>query len=155
MFLSANEFLFFIIIFILIMVTETISDYYRHPRRPNSQFLEPLVKTWDTFLVRFINVLLLFFSHLVMSDSWQPWAASTPGFPVLHYLPEFVQTQRPLSQWCHPAISSSVTPFSSCPQSFRASGSFPMSRLFASGDQNIVVSVQHQSFQWIFRVENV
>ena len=46
----------------------------------------------------------------------------------------------PLSQWCHPIISSSVAPFSSCPQSFPASGSFPMSRLFASGGQSIGAS---------------
>ena len=46
----------------------------------------------------------------------------------------------PLSQCCHPAISSSVVPFSSCPQSFPASGSFPVSRLFASGGQSIGVS---------------
>ena len=45
-----------------------------------------------------------------------------------------------LSQWCHPAISSSVIPFSSCPQSLPASGSFPMSQLFASGGQSIGVS---------------
>ena len=46
----------------------------------------------------------------------------------------------PLSQWCHPTISSSVVPFSSCPQSFPASGSFPMSQFFASGGQGIGVS---------------
>ena len=46
----------------------------------------------------------------------------------------------PLSQWCHPATSSSVVPFSSCPQSFPASRSFPMSQLFASGGQSIGVS---------------
>ena len=46
----------------------------------------------------------------------------------------------PLSQWCHPTISSSVIPFSSCPQSFPASGSFQMSQLFASGSQIIKVS---------------
>ena len=46
----------------------------------------------------------------------------------------------PLSWWCHPAISSSVVPFSSCPQSFPASGSFPMSQLFAWGGQSIGVS---------------
>ena len=45
-----------------------------------------------------------------------------------------------LSWWCHPTISSSVIPFSSCPQSFPASGSFQMSQLFASGDQSIGVS---------------
>ena len=47
----------------------------------------------------------------------------------------------PLNQWCHPTISSSVTPFSSCPQFFPASGSFPMIWLFASGGQSIGVSV--------------
>ena len=46
----------------------------------------------------------------------------------------------PLSQWCHPTISSSVVPFSSCLQSFPASGSFPVSQLFASGGQSIRVS---------------
>ena len=46
----------------------------------------------------------------------------------------------PLSQWCHPTISSSVIPFSSCPQSFPTSGSFLMSQLFARGGQNIGVS---------------
>ena len=46
----------------------------------------------------------------------------------------------PLSRWCHPTISSSVVPFSSCPQSFPVSGSFPMSQLFASGGQSIGVS---------------
>ena len=45
------------------------------------------------------------------------------------------------SQWCHPTISSSVAPFSTCPQSFLVSGSFPKSCLFASGDQNTVASV--------------
>ena len=46
----------------------------------------------------------------------------------------------PMSQWCHPAISPSVVPFSSCPQSLPASGSFPMSQLFAWGGQSIGLS---------------
>ena len=50
-----------------------------------------------------------------------PMSRSMPGLPVHHQLPEFTQTQRPSSQWCHPAISSSVFPFSSCPQSLPAS----------------------------------
>ena len=65
---------------------------------------------------------------------------STPGFPVHHQLPGLTQT-RPLSRWCHPTISSSVVPFSFCLQSFLASGSFPMSRFFASGGQSIGVSI--------------
>ena len=66
---------------------------------------------------------------------------STPGFPVFHYLLEFAQTH---VHWVNAATQSplsSVVPFSSCPQSFPASGSFPMSRLFASGGQSIGVSL--------------
>ena len=65
---------------------------------------------------------------------------SMPGFPVHHQLPELAQNQCPLSQWCHPAISSSVTTFSFCLKSFPASGSFPVSQFFASGGQSIGVS---------------
>ena len=80
------------------------------------------------------------FSHWVMSDSLRPMNRSMPGLPVYHQLPEITQNSCPLSWWCHPAISSSVIPFSSCPQSLPASGSFPMSQLFAWGDQSIGVS---------------
>ena len=58
-----------------------------------------------------------------------------------------------LSQWCHPTISSSVIPFSSCPQSFPVSGSFPMSQFFTSGAKVLELQLQHQSFQWKFRVD--
>ena len=64
---------------------------------------------------------------------------STPGLPVHHQLPEFTQTC-PSSRWCHLAISSSVIPFSSCPQFLPASESFPMSQLFAWGGQSTGVS---------------
>ena len=71
-----------------------------------------------------------------------PMNHSTPGLLVHHQLLESTQTHPcPLSQWYHPTISSSVIPFSSCPQSFPASGSFPMSQLFASGGQSIRASV--------------
>ena len=65
-----------------------------------------------------------------------PMACSTPGLPVHHQLPELW----PLSQWCHPTISSSVVSFSSRLQCFPASGSFQTSQFFASGGQNIAVS---------------
>ena len=65
---------------------------------------------------------------------------SMPGFPVLHLSPRVCSNTCPLSQWCHPTISSSVSPFSSCLHSFSASGSFPVSRLFASGGQSIRAS---------------
>ena len=72
---------------------------------------------------------------------WNPMDCSTPGFPVLHYLPEFAQTH---VHWVDDAIQpshpmSSIS-FSSCLQSFLPSGSFPMSQLFTSGSQNIDAS---------------
>ena len=69
-----------------------------------------------------------------------PMNHNMPGLPVHHQLPEFTQTQVHWLMWCHPAISSSIIPFSSCPQSFPASGSFQMSQLFASGGQSIRAS---------------
>ena len=69
-----------------------------------------------------------------------PMNRSTPGLRVHHQLPRVYPNPCPLSQWCHPAISSPVVPFSSCPQSFPALGSFPMSQLFESGGQSIGVS---------------
>ena len=59
----------------------------------------------------------------------------------------------PSSWWCHPTISSSVIPFSSCLQSSPASGSFPMSQFFASGGQILEFQLQHQSFQWTLRTD--
>ena len=78
----------------------------------------------------------------LLSCVWlcNPMDCSMPGFPDHHQLPELAQTHCPFSRWCHPAISSSVVPFSSCLQSFPESGSFQMSQLFASGGQSIGVS---------------
>ena len=59
----------------------------------------------------------------------------------------------PLNWWFYPTISSSVALFSSCLKSFLASGCFPLSWLFASGSQSLEFQLQHQSFQWIFRVD--
>ena len=70
-----------------------------------------------------------------------PMDCSTPGLPVHHQLAEFTQTQCASNQGCHPAISSSVVPFSSSLQSFPASGSFLMSWLLASGGQSTGASV--------------
>ena len=68
-----------------------------------------------------------------------PMDCSTPGFHPSP-TPGAYSNSCPSSQWCHPTISSSVVPFSSCLQSFPASGSFPMSQFFASGGQSIGVS---------------
>ena len=68
---------------------------------------------------------------------WDPMNRSTPGLPVHHQLPEFTQTH---THRVSDAILSSVVPFPSCPQSLPASGSFPISQLFASGSQSTGVS---------------
>ena len=82
-----------------------------------------------------------------------PIDCSMPGLPVHHQLPEFTQTHVPLRQWCHPANSSSVVPFSSCLQSFPVAGAFPTGHLFTSGAKVLELQLQHQSFQWIFRTD--
>ena len=76
----------------------------------------------------------------VLSDSCNPMDCSTPGFPVHHQSPWVFSDSRPWRWWCHPTISPSVSPFSSCLQSFPVSGSFPVSQLFTSGGQSIGVS---------------
>jgi len=79
------------------------------------------------------------FSHSVLSYSWPPRGLQHSRPPCPSPTPRVYSNSCPLSKWCHPAISSSV-PFSSCLQSFLASGSFQMSQLFASGGQSIGVS---------------
>ena len=81
------------------------------------------------------------FSHSVMSDSLWTHEAQHTRPPCHSATPGDYLNSCPLSRWCHQTISSSVGPFSSCPQSFPASGSFQMSQLFASGDQSTGVSV--------------
>ena len=80
------------------------------------------------------------FSCSVVSDSLPPHESQHTRPPCPLPTPRVHPDSRPSSQWCHPAISSSVVPFSSCPQSLPASGSFPMSQLFAWGGQSIGVS---------------
>ena len=75
-----------------------------------------------------------------MSDSLQPHGLQHARPPCPLPTPGVYSNSCPLSRWCHPTISSSVVPFSSCPQSFPASGSFPVSQLLASGGQSIGVS---------------
>ena len=75
-----------------------------------------------------------------MSDSLWPHELQHARLPCPSPSPRACSNSCSLSQWCHPTISSSVVPFSSCPQSFPASGSCPMSQFFASGGQSIGAS---------------
>ena len=80
------------------------------------------------------------FRRLVVFDSLRPHELQHARPPCPSPTPGVHSNSFPLSRWCHPAISSSVIPFSSCPQSLPASNCFPMSQLFASGGQSTGVS---------------
>ena len=87
------------------------------------------------------EALMYIFSSIAQScPTLQPHGLQPARLPCPSPTPRACSSSRPLSQWCHPTISSSVAPFSSCLQSFPASGSFPMSQVFASGGQSIGAS---------------
>ena len=88
--------------------------------------------------------ILLLFSCSVMSNSLWPHGLQHARLPCPSLSPGVCPNSCLLSQCYDPTISSSVAPFSSCPQSFPSSGSFPMSQLFTSGDQNIGASASAQ-----------
>ena len=103
------------------------------------QPIYPFLQFWCWFCGA-VGKLSIQFSRSAMSNSLQPHEPqhARPSCPSA--TPGVHPNPCPLSQWCHPTISSSVVPFSSCPQSFTASGSFQMSQLFAWGGQSIGVS---------------
>ena len=80
------------------------------------------------------------FSHSVVSDSLWPHESQHARPPCPSPTPRVHSNSCPSSRWCHPAISYSVIPFSSCTQSLPASGSFPLNQLFTWGGQSIGVS---------------
>ena len=90
------------------------------------------------------------FSHSVVSYSLQPHESQHARPPCPSPTPRVYSNSCPLSWWCHPTVSSSVVPFSSCPQSFPASGSFQMSQLFTSGGQSIGASASTRELNKVF-----
>ena len=103
-----------------------------------------------------IMLLSVQFSRSVVSDSLRPHGLQHTRPPCPSPTPGVYSNSCPSSQWCHPTISSSVVPFSSCLQSFPASGSFQMSQVAKVLHQVARVlefQLQHQSFQWIFRTD--
>ena len=83
---------------------------------------------------------LVQFSHSVVSDSLRPHESQHARPPCPSQTPGAYPDSYPSSRWCHPATSSSIIPFSSCPQSLPASGSFPVSQFFPWGVQCIGIS---------------
>ena len=88
----------------------------------------------------YLNISSIQFSCSVVFDSLRPYELQHTRPPCPSLTPGVHSNSCPSSQWCHPDISSSVVPFSSCPQSLPASGSFPMSQLLAWGGKSIGVS---------------
>ena len=96
------------------------------------------------------------FSHSAVSNSLWPRGLQHARLPCPSPTPGTCSNSCPLSQWCHPTISSSVSLFSSGLQSFPASGSFPMSQFFTSGRAKVLeFQLQYQSFHWIFRTDSL
>ena len=109
------------------------SPFYKetNPRDPFSVLFSVTLTCW-------INSCSVQFTCSVVSDSLQPHESQNARPPCPSPTPRVHRNSCASSQWCHPAISSSVVPFSSCPQSLPASGSFPMSgKLFGWGGQSI------------------
>ena len=90
-----------------------------------------LMEPWDKFVQVSVQ-----FSRSVVSDSLRPHESQHARPPCPSPTPGAYTNSCPSRRWCHPAISSSVAPFSFCPQSLPASGSFPMSQLYTSGGQS-------------------
>ena len=100
------------------------------------------------------------FSHSVVSNSLQPHESQHARPPCPIPTPGVYSSPCPSSRWCHPTISSSVIPFSSCPQSLPTSGSFPMSQLLAWGGQMYISLITwpynfHYRFQMLTILHNI
>ena len=131
---------------VLVSSTAQNSSFMRHDSilslHSHSAFPSPLSTTHPLRIFKNMWVvspewLLLLFSHWVMSNSLWPHELQHTRFPCPSLSPRVCSNSCPLSQWYHPTISSSVTPFSSCPQSSPASVSFPVNQLFTPGGQSI------------------
>ena len=127
----------------------TTANWYADPHKPTSlwgrcrqQAFKPVPASYPVEFPSTPNdtISSVQFSRSVVPDSLRPHEPQHARPPCLSPTPGVHPNPCPSSRWCHPAISSSVVPFSSCPQSLPASGSFQMSQLFTSGSQSIGVS---------------
>ena len=122
--------------------SKSVQKFWRY----NQSFINLLTKIFvrssagNYFPFEHIILSSIQFSHSVMSDSLRPHVLQHARPPCHSPTPGVHSDLRPSSQWCHPAISPSVIPFFSCPQSLPGSESFPMNQLFAWGGQSIGVS---------------
>ena len=111
---------------------------------PSSTF----ILRWSLIKPKMCQFSSVQFSRSVVSDSLWPQGSQHTRPPCPSPTPGVYPNSCPLSRWCHPAISSSVIPFSSCPQSLPASGSFPVSQLFTWCSQSIGVSASAFTYKY-------
>ena len=111
---------------------------------PSSTF----ILRWSLIKPKMCQFSSVQFSRSVVSDSLWPQGSQHTRTPCPSPTPGVYPNSCPLSRWCHPAISSSVIPFSSCPQSLPASGSFPVSQLFTWCSQSIGVSASAFTYKY-------
>ena len=112
-------------------------EYYSPTKRNEHDSWYIVEKSWKCYAKTKSSVQ---FSHSVVSDSLRPHETQHTRPPCPSPTPRVHSNSCPLNRWCHPAISSSVIPFSSCPQTLTAWGSFPLSQHFSWGGQSIGVS---------------
>ena len=125
----------------LVEVVPCLRERARGERSPSGNPTPPLA-------------LLLLFSCSVVSNSLWPHGLQHPRYPCPSPFPRACSNSCPLRLWCHPIISSSGIPLSSCLQSFPASGSFLMKRPPSHQVARVLeLQLQHQSFQWMFRID--
>ena len=114
-------------------------------------FVNNFIQTLSIFFFYYFLILCLssvLFSRWVMCNSLWPHEVQHDRHPCPSTSPGVHPNPCPLSQWCHQTVSSSVVTFSSCPQSFPASGPFQMSQLSHQMTKVLEFQLQHQSFQW-------
>ena len=103
--------------------------------RTTDKLISQVLATYHRYMLQSVQ-----FSHSVVPGSLRPHGSQHARPPCPSPTPGVYSDSCSLSRWCHPTISSSVVPFSSCPQSVPAAGTFPMSQLFPWGGQRIGVS---------------
>ena len=111
------------------------------------------IETWNVRSMNQGKFSSVLFSHSVVSDSLWPHELQHTRPPCPSTTPRVYPNPCPLSRGCHPTISSSVVPFSSCLHSFPASGSFSRVNSSRQVVKGLKLQLQHQSFQWIFRTD--
>ena len=134
---------------VLEMLTFTPGLSYSYPDLSITSCMEASSRTGQHLCVALSDSAQ--FSRSVVSDSLWPHGLQHARLPCPSPTPGAYSNSCPLCWWCHPTISSSVVPFSSCLQSFPASGSFQMNQFSNHVAKVLAFQHQHQSFQWIFR----